>query len=238
VLLCGSMCFLVVVVVADLPFLLLLVLSNCCASRAHRLLGRGCVFHRRLHRHSRQRLAPKLRACPHCSRSSTRSKSDCRNLSETRRRRPSPSRTPTPRLPLCGCVGAASVAPLGLMHVPHSWERRSVGLWIGEVSPTCWCGCVPPRAASQIKMAELQASLTSAEAAHAAAQSTIVAVTTDRDDLKEAVTTLRRRIRDLETAVARSGAEVRDLALCDPYPPLHVHSLPPRLPPIPAYSPR
>ena len=62
---------------------------------------------------------------------------------------------------------------------------------------------------AQIKMSELQASLTSAEAAHAAAQSTIVSVTTDRDDLKEAVTTLRRRIRDLETAVARSGTEVR-----------------------------
>ena len=61
----------------------------------------------------------------------------------------------------------------------------------------------------QIKINDLQASLTSAETAHSAAQSTIVAVTTERDDLKEAVATLRRRIRDLETTVSRSTTEVQ-----------------------------
>ncbi len=100
-----------------------------------------------------------------------------------------------------GCVGGGVWAKsTGLMYDcvfvgRRAWARGRAGL------------CT----ASQIKMAELQASLSSAEAAHAAAQSTIVAVTTDRDDLKEAVTTLRRRIRELETTVARSAAEVGGL---------------------------
>lgn len=67
-------------------------------------------------------------------------------------------------------------------------------------------------AALRMKMLEVQASLTAAETAHSQAQEALLNMTVERDDLKEAVTTLRRRIRDLETAGSRSASEMEELA--------------------------
>ena len=60
----------------------------------------------------------------------------------------------------------------------------------------------------QSKITELQGSLTAAETAHRTVQESLLTVTSERDDLKEAVSTLRKRIRDLEALQARTQAEV------------------------------
>jgi hypothetical protein len=68
------------------------------------------------------------------------------------------------------------------------------------------CMCALRR---QIKISELQAALTAAETAHSGAQDSLLQMTVERDDLKEAVSTLRRRIRDLESNSGRVTTAVR-----------------------------
>ena len=71
----------------------------------------------------------------------------------------------------------------------------------------CLSGCSPPPD-EQARILELEAGVSSAEGAHRTAHGSLLDVTTERDDLKEAVSTLRKRIRDIEGHQVRTLAEV------------------------------